>query len=715
MAKSVSILFGTQSGNSEDLAHSAAKVAAKHGMEAKVLGMDECTMDDISKTERVLIICSTWGEGDMPDNAEDLWESASADDAPRLENTYFSVLSLGDSSYTFFCQSGKDWDKRFEELGAKRVADRIDCDVDFDDDFKKWVEIAMPEISKVGGESAPSEEVSSESEVLEEASSKETTDSAGSADLGDIMEGERDLLILFGSQSGNSEGLAHETAAKSKQFGLNARVVDMEEISIDGMKDVKRLLIICSTWGEGDMPDNAEKLWQESQSTTIKLVSTHFSVLALGDTSYEFFCQSGKDWDEKLEQLGGNRLTNRVDCDVEFDDSYNSWVSEVLPRLAAVNESGDFQEELVESFIALTAASVKTDTGDSVLADLGGVEITANVSIFRYNPITAMTGWDTYQCSLQNNTTVYSLLEEIKATQDGSLCFRKLGPLSGLLVNGKVVLSQDVMLSEFMSNDSEVDLSIEPLPGFEVVKDLIVSTSGFDNKRISINPWMVAATRPAKKTKLGVMIGILPPMEATNLHKMYDLNSLVVVHSASNTVPFNSNYIGPALVHHLWTRINDPRSSNSSIERMLSILEKEGGSWSETDVSSISRYGGDCDMAAESITDSRGKLLSMNKFAGRSGRYIKWFTRSVKWSGNVNETTIYRQVLGPVGLISNAFKGVSARMMLGFTRTGGPVLRGLQGLVTAPAGVGKMPKMFNTRVHNHHEVAAIFNELDNRF
>ena len=227
--------------------------------------------------------------------------------------------------------------------------------------------------------------------------------------------------------------------------------------------------------------------------------------------------------------------------------------------------------------------------------------------------------------------------------------------------------------------------------------------------------WMRAATRPAKKTKQGVMIGTLSSKDANSLHEMYNVGSPTLVHSSSNTVPFNSNYIGPVLVHHLWTRINDPRSSNSSIDDMLELLQNEGGSWSETDTSSVSRYGGDCGMVAESIIDSRGKLLSMNKFAGRSGRHIKWFARSVKWSGNVNETTLYRQVLGPIGLLSNAFKGVSARMILGFTRTGGPVLRGLQGLVTAPAGVGKMPKMFNTRVHNHHEVAAIFNELDNRF
>ena len=363
----------------------------------------------------------------------------------------------------------------------------------------------------------------------------------------------------------------------------------------------------------------------------------------------------------------------------------------------------------------LTEATVDVDTGDSILPNISGIEVNAKVTIFRFNPVTATTGWDTYECGMESNTTVSTLLEVIKSTQDGSLCFRNRGPLSGLLVNGKVVLAQDATLNEFLGNKSELSLTIEPLPGFEVLKDLIVSTSTFESKRESINPWMIAATRPAKKTKQGVMIGILPPKEALNLYKMYSIDSQVLVHSASNTVPFNSNYIGPALVHHIWARINDPRTSKSNVERMLKRLESDGGSWSETDISSISRYGGDCNTVSESIVDSRIRLLSINKFAGRSGRYIKWFARSVKWSGNVNETTIYRQVLGPIGLVSNVFKGVSARMMLGFTRTGGPVLRGLQGLVTAPAGIGKMPKMINTRVHNHHEVAAIFNELDSRF
>ena len=99
---------------------------------------------------------------------------------------------------------------------------------------------------------------------------------------------------------------------------------------------------------------------------------------------------------------------------------------------------------------------------------------------------------------------------------------------------------------------------------------------------------------------------------------------------------------------------------------------------------------------------------------GSHGRLVKG-TESVKWTGKLNETTLYRQVLGPVGLLSNIFDGVSARMVLGFTRTGGPPIRSLQALLVPPSGIGKIPNMFNTKVKDHHQVVGLFNEIDQRF
>ena len=81
-------------------------------------------------------------------------------------------------------------------------------------------------------------------------------------------------------------------------------------------------------------------------------------------------------------------------------------------------------------------------------------------------------------------------------------------------------------------------------------------------------------------------------------------------------------------------------------------------------------YGEDGRLAARALNEARGALLNQTRYAGKSGRLVKWYGRSVKWSGNVNETTLYRQVLGPLGLFTNVFSGVSARMALAFTRNG---------------------------------------------
>lgn len=76
---------------------------------------------------------STHGEGDPPDQAIQFYEFLHSKRAPKLEHLQYSVLALGDSSYEFFCKTGKDFDERFAQLGATRIVPRIDCDVDYDD------------------------------------------------------------------------------------------------------------------------------------------------------------------------------------------------------------------------------------------------------------------------------------------------------------------------------------------------------------------------------------------------------------------------------------------------------------------------------------------------------------------------------------------------------------------------------------------------------
>lgn len=143
-ARTLHILYGSQTGNSESLANDAANSAKSHGLIPVVKGMDEIEIGQLAMMEYLLIITSTYGEGAMPDNAEMLWEAANSDEAPNLENLRYSVLALGDTSYDLFCQAGIDWDNRLEALGAKRLFDRVDCDVDFEAPAEKWISEVIP-------------------------------------------------------------------------------------------------------------------------------------------------------------------------------------------------------------------------------------------------------------------------------------------------------------------------------------------------------------------------------------------------------------------------------------------------------------------------------------------------------------------------------------------------------------------------------------------
>lgn len=157
---------------------------------------------------------------------------------------------------------------------------------------------------------------------------------AGPATAGAVARASHPLTILYGTESGNAEELAFRTKKEADQKGFKSKVVNMADYSGDQLAREDNLLVLVSTWGDGDPPDQAEPFHSFLMSDQApQLPKTRYSVLALGDTSYEQFCQTGKEMDARLETLGGERVFPRQDCDVDFEDPYSKWAAGALAAL----------------------------------------------------------------------------------------------------------------------------------------------------------------------------------------------------------------------------------------------------------------------------------------------------------------------------------------------------------------------------------------------
>ncbi|MED4304367.1 assimilatory sulfite reductase (NADPH) flavoprotein subunit [Bacillus licheniformis] len=151
----------------------------------------------------------------------------------------------------------------------------------------------------------------------------------------------KEVTILFGSQTGNAQGLAENAAKTLTERGFQVTVSSMSDFKPNQLKKLKNLLIVVSTHGEGDPPDNALSFHEFLHGRRApKLDDLRYSVLALGDTSYEFFCQTGKEFDQRLGELGGTRLHPRVDCDLDYDEPAAAWLDGVISSLNEGQEQG---------------------------------------------------------------------------------------------------------------------------------------------------------------------------------------------------------------------------------------------------------------------------------------------------------------------------------------------------------------------------------------
>ena len=189
-AEPLTILFATESGNSEKLAGDVAKAARKMGLKPSIVDMADLDVASLANVRRLVVIAATWGEGEAPARAVGTYADLMGEKAPRLDGLQYSVLALGDTAYAEFCAIGKAIDARLEALGGKRVADRVDCDLDFAAPAARWIETSLKAL-------APAEDANRGRVIAVDFGAK----AVPSADLGPVEAEISELIDLNSSRS----------------------------------------------------------------------------------------------------------------------------------------------------------------------------------------------------------------------------------------------------------------------------------------------------------------------------------------------------------------------------------------------------------------------------------------------------------------------------------------------------------------------------------
>ena len=175
------------------------------------------------------------------------------------------------------------------------------------------------------------------------------------------------LTIVYASESGNSEKLAGDIAKAARKNGLKPNVIDMADLDLAALTSAKKLVFIAATWGEGDPPARAVRAYNELMGEGApRLDGVEFGVLALGDTAYAEFCAIGRKIDERLAALGGKRVVDRVDCDLDFAEPAARWIGDAVKVLTPPNAGGRVIEV---DFGGKPAAPASTDIVEAEITE----------------------------------------------------------------------------------------------------------------------------------------------------------------------------------------------------------------------------------------------------------------------------------------------------------------------------------------------------------
>ena len=148
------------------------------------------------------------------------------------------------------------------------------------------------------------------------------------------------LIVGYGTDMGNAEDAAMTFCEALEAVGIEAGAIELNQIDVASLQSATHFVVVTSTFGDGEFPDNATLFWEAISAETDRLDHLSFAVLALGDSSYELFCNAGLLLDERLEALGATRLAQRIDIDGHYEQQAKLWTTDVVKLLAADHTTG---------------------------------------------------------------------------------------------------------------------------------------------------------------------------------------------------------------------------------------------------------------------------------------------------------------------------------------------------------------------------------------
>ncbi|PTO81492.1 assimilatory sulfite reductase (NADPH) flavoprotein subunit [Vibrio splendidus] len=304
------------------------------------------------------------------------------------------------------------------------------------------------------------------------------------------------LSIIFASQTGNAKGVAESLEAEAKALGIAVELFDASDYKGKNLAKETHVIFVASTNGEGEAPDNAIELHEFLQSKKApKLSNLQYGVIGLGDSSYEFFCQTAKDFDSFLAKLGAKSFVDRLDCDVDYEESATEWRAKALEQVKETLSTGT-EADVVQLPVGQAAAghsqytkqnpytatllTSQKITGRDSGKDVRHIEIDLDESGITYQPGDALGVWFENSSELANqilskvglsgiesvdvdgdNLSIHSaLVSKFEITSSNPQLVTKFAELSGSKKLIKLVEDKD-KLREYAGNTQVVDVLAE--------------------------------------------------------------------------------------------------------------------------------------------------------------------------------------------------------------------------------------------------------------